>query len=156
MITKHNSGQNSKGSCPYTTHLFYLIVMQPRLLPNLNKVQMSSLTCICTTQLSFCQKFTTSDMSRILTEGLNHYTVVFGLNCRRSKDSVVGYWSIQRKIMEDCFRDIWNIGAGYKRAKGYCRAKLNTPEASIITELNTLKDQNCATNLDNPTFKTTA
>ena len=35
--------------------------------------------------------------------------------------------------MEDCFRDIYNIGAGYESPKSYYRADLNTPEASMIT-----------------------
>ena len=68
----------------------------------------------------------TSDMSRILAEGLSHYTVVYCLNCRRLKGSVVGHPSTQWKMMEDCFRDIHNIGAGYEKAKGNCRAEYNT------------------------------
>ena len=30
-------------------------------------------------------------MSMILVEGINHYAVVYSLNCRRLKDSVVGH-----------------------------------------------------------------
>ena len=60
----------------------------------------------------------TLDMSRILVEGLNLYTVVYGLNGRRLKNSAVVHWSTQGKMMEDCFRDICNIGAGYERARG--------------------------------------
>ena len=81
----------------------------------------------------------TSDMSRISGDGLNHYTVVYGLNYRRLKDSVVGHHSTQWKMMEDCSRDICNIDAEYERAKGYYRAKLNTQEASMITEVKTTK-----------------
>ena len=84
----------------------------------------------------------TSDMSGILA-GLNHYTVVYSLNCRRLKDSVVGHWSAQGKTMEDCFRDICNICAEYKI---YCRADYNTPETSTITEVKTNKrNQECVT-----------
>ena len=42
--------------------------------------------------------------------------------------------------MEDCFRDICNVGARYERAKGYCRAKLNTTETSVITVVKTMKE----------------
>ena len=50
-------GWDSKEGCPHNTQPFHEIVTQPRLLPNWNKVQMSSLTHICTIQVSFCQKF---------------------------------------------------------------------------------------------------
>ena len=79
-------------------------------------------------------------MSRIWAEGLNHYTVVYGLNCRRLKDSVVGHWNMQCKTMGYCFRDIHTIGAGYQRVKGYCKADFNIPEASTITEVKTMKE----------------
>ena len=75
------------------------------------------------------------DLSKILAEGLNHYTVVYGLNCRRLKDSVVRHQSAQWKMMEDFFRDICNNGAWYERTKGYCRAEYNTPEASMVTDV---------------------
>ena len=78
-------------------------------------------------------------MFRVSAEGLNHYTVVYGLYCRRLQDSVVDtrthYWN----MMYDCFRGICNIGTGYKGAKGYCRCKYNTPEALTITEVKTTK-----------------
>ena len=82
----------------------------------------------------------TSHMSRILVEGLNHYTVVYGLNCRRLKDSVAGHWNMQWKTMEDCFRNIYISSTGYERAQEYCRADFNIPEASMITELKTTKE----------------
>ena len=46
-----------KGNCACNSQLFHVTVMQSRLLLNWNKVQMSSLTCMCTTQVSFCLKF---------------------------------------------------------------------------------------------------
>ena len=46
----------------------------------------------CTSE-PLSQIYHTSDLSRILEEGLNHYTNVYGLNCRRLRDSVVGHWS---------------------------------------------------------------
>ena len=64
-------------------------------------------------------------MSRILAEGLYHYAVDCGRHYRRLQDSVVGHQSTQWKMMEDYFRDI-NIGAGYERTKGYCRANSTT------------------------------
>ena len=79
-------------------------------------------------------------MSHILAQGLNHYTVVYGLNCRMLKDSVVGHQSVQWKTIEDCFRDFHFIGAGCKGAKGYCRTDINTPEASTITEVKSTKE----------------
>ena len=59
-------------------------------------------------------------------------------------------------MTEECFRNIHNICAGYERAKGYCRAKFNTPDASCITEVKTMKKQDHATNEEDPTFSTTA
>ena len=44
------------------------------------------------------------------------------------------------KIMEDCFRDICNIGAGYERAKGYWRTDFSDPEALKITDVKTIKE----------------
>ena len=55
-----------------------------------------------------------SDMSSILVEGTKHYAVVYGFNCRELKDSTVGHWSVQQKMMEECFRDINNINAEYE------------------------------------------
>ena len=60
----------------------------------------------------------TSCMSRISAEDTNHYAVVYGLNCRKLKDSVAGHKSAQWKTMEKCFRDICNINVGYEWAKG--------------------------------------
>ena len=93
----------------------------------------------CTSEL-LSRIYHTTDMYRILVRGLNHYTVVYGLNCRWLKDSVVGHQSIQWKTMEDCFRDIHNTVAGYERTTGYYRADFNTPEASMITNLKTIKE----------------
>ena len=85
------------------------------------------------------ETYHTSDMSKIFADGLNHYKVVYGLNCRRLKDSVVGQQSKQSKKMKGCFRDIHNIVAGYEKFKGYCRAEYNFPEASAITEVKTMR-----------------
>ena len=46
---------------------------------------------------------------------------------------------MQSKMIEDGFRDICNIGIGYERAKGYCRAEFNTLDASCITDAKTMK-----------------
>ena len=69
----------------------------------------------------------TSDMSRISVEGLNHYTVVYGLNCRRLKDSVVSHWSMQWKTMENCLKDISTIGADTKELKAIAEL-ISTPQ----------------------------
>ena len=69
----------------------------------------------------------TSDMSSISAKGTNHYEVMCGLNCRKLKDSVAGQRSAQRKMMEECFRDIHNINVGCEGAKGYCRAEFSMP-----------------------------
>ena len=61
-------------------------------------------------------------MSKISVEALNHYTIVYSLNHREIKDSVVGCQSAHWKSIEDCFRDICIFEMGYKRAKGYWRA----------------------------------
>ena len=56
-------------------------------------------------------------MSRISVEGFNHYSVVYGLNFRKFKESVIGHHSAQWKAIEDCLRDIHNIDDGYKKLK---------------------------------------
>ena len=33
----------------------------------------------------------TSDMFKVSAEGTNHYAVVYGLNCRKLKDNIVGH-----------------------------------------------------------------
>ena len=81
----------------------------------------------------------TSDMSSISVEGTNYYAVVYSLNCRKLKDSIAGYQSTQSRTIEECFRDICNVSAGCEQAKGYCRAKFNTLDASCITEIKTMK-----------------
>ena len=78
-------------------------------------------------------------MSKMSAEGLNHYAVVYGLNYRKLKDNIMGHQSTQWKMMEECFRDISNISAGYEWAKGYCRAKFHTTNTSCITEFKTIK-----------------
>ena len=52
-----------------------------------------------------------SDMSRISVEGTNHYAVIYSLNCRKPKDSMVGHQSVQWEMMDECFRDMHNISA---------------------------------------------
>ena len=47
--------------------------------------------------------------------------------------------SMQWKMMEDCFKDICNIGSGFEKAKGYSRVEYNTSEASVITEVKTMR-----------------
>ena len=69
----------------------------------------------------------TSDMSSISVEGNNHYVVVYGINCRKLKDSIMESQSVQWRTMEECFRDSCNISAGYECAKGYCRDKIQHP-----------------------------
>ena len=54
------------------------------------------------------------DMTRFSVEGSDHYAVVYGLNCRKLKDSMVGHQGTQWKTMEECFRNICNIGTGYE------------------------------------------
>ena len=56
----------------------------------------------------------TSDMAGTSVEGTSHYTVVYGLNCRKLKDSMAGHGSAQWRTMEEYFRDICNSGVGYK------------------------------------------
>ena len=59
---------------------------------------------------------------------------------RLLKDSVVDHWSVHWKSMEDCFRDICAFGEGYKRTKGYGRAKFYAQGASKINEVKSTKD----------------
>ena len=81
-----------------------------------------------------------TSMSEILAVGLNCYTMVFGLNSNKLKDKVVGHQIASWKTMEDCFSDIHTFGAGYERAKGYCRADSDTPEALVISEVKSMKE----------------
>ena len=55
--------------------------------------------------------------------------------------------------MEDCFKDIHNIGAGYTKATGYCRAKYNSPETSVTTEVKPWRNQESDVNAKNHTSK---
>ena len=55
-----------------------------------------------------------SDMSRISAKGTNYFAVAYGLNCRNLNDSVAGHRCAQWKMIEECFRDIHNIGVGYE------------------------------------------
>ena len=80
---------------------------------------------LCHTSDFLSELYHTSNMSKILAGGLKHYAVVFGLDCRRLKDSVVGHQSMQWKMIEDCFRDICNFGAGYEKAV-LCKAVLTS------------------------------
>ena len=96
--------------------------------------------------------YPTLDMSRVSAEGLSYYTVLYGLNYRWLKDSAVVHQSVQWKTMEDCFRDIHNIGVGYKRPNNSCRAAFNTPEASMVTEVETLKEPDLCYKCAGPQF----
>ena len=82
----------------------------------------------------------TLDMSQISAENLNHYTVVYGLTCRRLEDGVAGHWDTHWRSMKDCFRDICALDASYKRDKGYCIAEFDNPEASTINTVKSTKD----------------
>ena len=57
-------------------------------------------------------------------------------------------------MKDDCFRDIHNIGTGYKKAKGYCRTEHNTPE--VIPEVKIMRNHDCATNVEDLTSRATA
>ena len=97
----------------------------------------------------------TSDMSNISAEGLNHNTVVYVLNSRELRASVVGHCSVEWRNMGDCFRDKSAFGAGYERAKGYGRAEFNTPKASTINEVKPKKDRGPCFRCSGPHFQNT-
>ena len=59
------------------------------------------------------------DLSQILGEGLNYYTMVSGQNVNKVKDNIVGHQSTYCRTVEDCFSNICVVGVGYERAKGY-------------------------------------
>ena len=80
-----------------------------------------------------------SDMSSNLGEDTNHYAVVYSLNCRKQKDSIIRHQSIQWRMMEECYRGIRNIRARYEWAKGYCRVHFNIPDTSCITEIKNMR-----------------
>ena len=82
--------------------------------------------------------------------------MVYGLNCRRLKESIVGHQSVQWKTMEDCSRNICNIGAWYDRAKGYAE-QISTPQRHQQSlRSKSQRNQDCATNAEDPTSKKTA
>ena len=65
-------------------------VMPPKLLPICNKVLMSYLKCTYIVLVNVCSKIHhMTDMSQILAEGLNHYTMVWELNSNTLKEKVV-------------------------------------------------------------------
>ena len=65
-----------------------------------------------------------TNTSKIPTEGLNHYTMVYGLNSSKLRDKAAAYQRTQWKTIEDCFSNIHTFVAGYERDKGYCTADL--------------------------------
>ena len=93
--SSHLMWMELKRNCPCNIQLFHLMVMQPRLSSEWKEVWMSSLMNTCTVQVSSCLKYTTLQMSRILVEGLNQYAVVYGLNCRKLKNSITVHQSTQ-------------------------------------------------------------
>ena len=58
-------------------------------------------------------------MSKILAEGLNHYTMVYGINSNMLKDKVAGHQSVYWKTMGECYSNIHAFRTRYERAKGY-------------------------------------
>ena len=93
----------------------------------------------------------TVDISKVLVEGTNHFAVVYGLNCRKHKDSVVGHRSTQWKMVEECFRDIHNIAMGYEWPKGYCRTEFSFPHVPGINEIKAVKRPAHAMSAEDPT-----
>ena len=97
----------------------------------------------------------TSDLPQILLKGLNHYTIVYGLDSRKIRKSIVGHWNVQWRSMEDYFRDIHAFGAGYERAKGCGRAEYNFPEASTNNDVMSKKDPGPCFKCSGPHFQNT-
>ena len=91
-------------------------------------------------------------MSQISAEGLNHYTLVYGMNSRKLTESVVGHWCAQFRSMEDS-SDINVFCVCHRRAKGYGRAEFDVPEASTINELNPKRIEDCALDAVDPSSK---
>ena len=113
--------------------------MPPRLLSNSTRSRWTSQHYWHHASELLSRIYCTSDISRILAEGIYHYTMLYGLNSKRLKDSVVGHYSLQWKTMEEYVRHIWNIGVSYEKTKGYFSTEFNTQEASSITQVNTMK-----------------
>ena len=87
-----------------------------------------------------------TDMSEIPAEGLNHCTMLYGLNSYKLKDRVAGHQSAYWNIMVDYFSNTHTFGAGYKKAKGYSRADLDAQLAPVINKIKSTKDQDHASN----------
>ena len=105
-----------------------------------NKVWMSFLMTIynCVSEL-LLKIYHISDLFRFSAEVPNHYAVVYGLNCKKLKDSMAGHWSAQWKMREEYFRDICNISMGSEWAKAYCRAKFSIPDRSVFNKIKAMK-----------------
>ena len=130
--------------------------MQPRLLSNWNKVRISSLTCFYIEQVTFCQIYQMSDMFRILGEALNHYTVVYGLNCRMlmtvlwDTGACNGKWwkipSVILTILVLGIKELNAIAEPNSTPQKHHQSLRSKPQGN----------QDHATNLEDPTSKATA
>ena len=106
----------------------------------------------CTSEL-LSKIYHISDISKLLAESFNHYAVVYGLHHSKLKDSFMGHHNVQWKTMEDCLKDIHNIGTGYERAIGYCRSESNTQNVSSIIEDKTMKKSGTCYKCRGPHFQ---
>ena len=97
-----------------------------------------------------------ADMSQISVDCLNHYTAVYGLNCRKLKDSIAGHLSVYWRSMEDCFRDICIFAAGYKKPKVIAELNLMPQKHQQPMKSSPQKTQDCALDVVDPISKTDA
>ena len=84
-----------------------------------------------------------TDISQIPGEGLNHYTMVYGLDSHKLKDKAVGYQSTHWSMMENCCSNIHAVGARYERAKGYSLTNFHTADVPINDIKSTKEPEPC-------------
>ena len=54
--------------------------------------------------------------------------------------------------MEDCFSNIYTLGAGYEWAKDYSRADFDAPEAPVINEVKSTRELELCFKCSRPEF----
>ena len=77
-------------------------------------------------------------------EGLNHYTMVCGINSNQLKDKVLGHPSAYWNTMNICFSDIHTF---------YCQTDFKAPEVSVISEVKSTKEPRPCFTFSGPHFQ---
>ena len=110
--------------------------MPPKLLPIYSKDLVRFLRCTYIAPVNiWCKCITQLILAQISAEGLNHYTIVYGLNSTKQTKKVVGHQSVYWKTVEDHLSDLCAFDAGYKIANGYSKTNFTAPGAPAVNEV---------------------